>query len=139
MSLNGANWSRNNESAHCDISQKAVLGRPGGGAWRMPTRAEQEELVNNCSWQWVTSYNNVSVKGYVVTGNGNSIFLPAAGFRYNSNRGYEGAYCGFWSSSLDEGSSDNAQFMDFNITIGSAGRNVVGLRYYGFSVRAVCE
>ena len=30
MSLNGANWSRNNESAHCDISQKAVLGRSGG-------------------------------------------------------------------------------------------------------------
>ena len=40
MSLNGANWSRNNESAHCDISQKAVLGRPGGQTQKSHTRTE---------------------------------------------------------------------------------------------------
>ena len=50
-----------------------------GGSWRMPTKAEQDELRNNCTWTW-TTLNGVD--GYRVTGpNGNSIFLPAAGFR----------------------------------------------------------
>ena len=38
-----------------------------------------EELINKCKWEWGT-YNNT--KGYKVTGpNGNSIFLPAGGYR----------------------------------------------------------
>lgn len=50
-----------------------------GGNWRMPTRAEMEELVNKCTWTW-TTHNGV--KGQLVTGpNGNSIFLPDAGDR----------------------------------------------------------
>ena len=49
-----------------------------GGAWCMPTRAEQDELRNKCSWTW-TSQNGVN--GYKVKGpNGNTIFLPAAGY-----------------------------------------------------------
>lgn len=45
----------------------------------MPTRAEQDELRNNCTWEW-TSLNGVN--GYCVTGlNGNSIFFPAVGYR----------------------------------------------------------
>lgn len=54
-----------------------------GNDWRMPTKGEIEELINNCSWEW-TQLNNVN--GYVITGkNGNSIFLPASGY-------YEGNY-----------------------------------------------
>lgn len=46
-----------------------------GGSWRMPTKEEIIELIENCTWKW-TVQNNVS--GYKVTGsNGNSIFLPA--------------------------------------------------------------
>ncbi|MBR3950407.1 MAG: hypothetical protein IKJ79_00615 [Bacteroidaceae bacterium] len=48
-----------------------------GGRWRIPTRTECEELLNNCTWTW--SVQN-GVNGYKITGpNGNSIFLPAAG------------------------------------------------------------
>lgn len=48
-----------------------------GGDWRMPTMAEQDELRNNCTWEW-TTLNGVN--GLRVTGpNGNSIFLPFAG------------------------------------------------------------
>lgn len=48
-----------------------------GGAWRLPTKAEWQELVDECTWTW-TSENGVN--GYKVTGpNDNSIFLPAAG------------------------------------------------------------
>ena len=51
-----------------------------GKAWRMPTRAEFEELIDpsKCS---VKETTQDGVKGYKITSksNGNSIFLPAAG------------------------------------------------------------
>ncbi len=63
-----------------------------GEAWRMPTTDEISELMFQCSWTW-TKQNGKT--GYLVTGtNGNSIFLPAAGYRSgkelcaNSSSGY---------------------------------------------------
>lgn len=47
-----------------------------GEGWRMPTQAEIKELMDRCTWTW-TSMNGVY--GYKVSGNGNYIFLPAAG------------------------------------------------------------
>ena len=50
-----------------------------GNGWRMPTKAEFDELKQRCYWE---SFTNFGVKGYKVTGpNGNSIFLPFAGCR----------------------------------------------------------
>ena len=109
-----------------------------GGAWRMPTHAEQVELVSNCTWEWVTSYNNVSVNGYVVTGsNGNSIFLPAAGYRNIGSLYNVGSYGYYWSSSLYESSSYGAWRLGFDSS--SRGNNSSGYRCNGRSVRAVCE
>ena len=53
-----------------------------GGSWRMPTAAEMDELLENCTWTWTTQNG---VNGYQVASktNGNSIFLPAAGLRYD--------------------------------------------------------
>ena len=70
----------------------------------MPTLDEIKELVNKCTWKW-TSLNGVN--GQLVTGpNGNSIFLPAAGYRdYTSfnDRGSYGYYCGYyWSATLED-------------------------------------
>ena len=47
--------------------------------WRMPTDEELQELVDNCEWAWDSEKN-----GFTVTGNNNSIFLPAAGSRDGS-------------------------------------------------------
>lgn len=70
-----------------------------GGTWRMPTLEEQEELLNNCTWQWTTRNG---VNGYKVTGpNANSIFLPAAGYRYMTEVYYCGSDGYYWSGSLD--------------------------------------
>ena len=70
-----------------------------GGTWRMPTLEEQEELLNNCTWQWTTRNG---VNGYKVTGpNGNGIFLPAAGYRYMTEVYYCGSDGYYWSGSLD--------------------------------------
>ena len=63
-----------------------------GNGWRMPTQAEIQELMDKCTWVW-TSVNGVN--GYMVSGNGNSIFLPAAGSFNNlfiMNQGNRGCY-----------------------------------------------
>ena len=75
-----------------------------GGKWRMPTRAELMELLDEkkCNWEWITNYNGTGCSGYLVTSTvpgykGNSIFLPTTGFRTNSKiRGENYGY--YWSS-----------------------------------------
>ena len=105
-----------------------------GGNWRMPTKAEQDELREKCTWTWTTQNG---VKGYKVTSmsNGKSIFLPAAGYRNGSSLYDAGSYGYCWSSSLDTGSPYNA--WDVYIYLDSVYRDLS--RYYGFSVRPVCQ
>ena len=76
-----------------------------GGSWRLPTASEAEELANNCTWTW-TSINGMN--GYQVVGkNGNSIFLPAAGYMYESS--YKVTYYGengfYWTSTVKSAGS----------------------------------
>jgi uncharacterized protein (TIGR02145 family) len=105
-----------------------------GGKWRMPTDEDWAELISQCTWLWTTMSD---VKGSLVTGkNGNSIFLPAAGWRSGmslSNAGDRGHY---WSSSLDGPYSYCAFFMYFYI--GNIDRSAER-RCYGISVRPVIE
>ena len=70
-----------------------------GEDWRMPTHAEWTELRNNCTWTWTTQNG---VNGYQVTSkaNSNSIFLPAAGYRYNAVLRGAGSDGDYWYSSL---------------------------------------
>lgn len=104
-----------------------------GGDWRMPTDAELTELRTKCSWTW-ESRNGVN--GYKVTGpNNNSIFLPAAGYRYDSSLGSAGSVGDYWSSSLDEGNSYSAYESYFDSSIVDRDS---GSRDYGQSVRPVC-
>ena len=105
-----------------------------GGSWRMPTEAEQQELINNCTWEWTTQNN---VNGYRVTGtNGNSIFLPAAGYRNGSSLSLVGSrgYC--WSSTPDEGGINSAWYL--NVSSGGHGMGYND-RSRGRSVRPVSE
>ena len=107
-----------------------------GGSWRMPTLAEQNELMdtNNCTWTWTTQNG---VNGYKVTSkkNGNSIFLPAAGYRLGSNLYSAGSYGGYWSSSLLTSDSYRAYDLCFNSSYVNWGYDN---REYGHSVRPVC-
>lgn len=103
-----------------------------GGSWRMPTKAEQDELRNNCTWEWKELKG---VKGYKVTGsNGNFIFLPAAGYRYNSGLKYVGSDGRYWSSSLYSYISDGAELLFGSSNVGSTYDD----RQCGQSVRPVC-
>ena len=129
-----------------------------GGKWRMPTKAQQDELRNQCYWVWTESYNNSNVKGYIVykaKGEADKgkyvykgktpsssyslsdahIFLPAAGYRGDGDLDGAGSDGYYWSSSLDTDHPSGAWSVGFSSGyVGSYDAD----RYYGQSVRAVC-
>ena len=106
-----------------------------GGKWRMPSDVEWTELRERCKWTW-TSTNGVP--GYQVAGpNGNSIFLPAAGIRYETNLKFAGSSGYYWSSSLGTDYPLYAWLVGF-ISDDRVGRGSY-FRSYGFSVRPVTE
>ncbi|MBQ2907367.1 MAG: carboxypeptidase regulatory-like domain-containing protein [Bacteroidales bacterium] len=105
-----------------------------GETWRLPTRDEQKELLDNCTWEW-TSQNGVN--GYLVTGsNGNSIFLPAAGYKENSSHTEVGEYGYYWSSTPQSNSNLGAYYLYMSE---SSKLSYYYARVAGQSVRAVSE
>ena len=128
-----------NEASYGTVDNKTTLEAADdvatqiwGGAWRMPTKDEWQELLGNCDWTWTTQN---SVNGYEVKAtNGSSIFLPAAGFRDGDNLYAEGTYGGYWSSSLYTGYPENAQ----SANLYSTDRSTDNFgRIYGRPVRPV--
>ncbi|MBR1546677.1 MAG: DUF4595 domain-containing protein [Prevotella sp.] len=133
----------------CTVDYKTVLELSDdaafanwGAPWRMPTKKEFEELMEHTTKEWVDNYNNTGVAGYKFTGtNGNSIFLPAAG--YFDEWGYygwwghhsDGGY--YWSSSIPEDRVVDAWNVNFSSTDISMG--LYGYRYHGLSIRPVCD
>ncbi len=107
-----------------------------GSAWRMPTDGEWTELREQCEWKWTDSYQTTGVAGYWVTGkNGNTIFLPAAGFRYSDNLSNVGSYGGYRSSSLVTDYPIYAWYASFYSDY--VGRAPDDSRCCGYSVRPV--
>ena len=106
-----------------------------GGDWRMPTKAELQELKDKCTWTW-TIQNGV--RGYNVKGpNGNSIFLRCAGRRDESSLDDAGKYANFWSST--SGVNDRGLFA-YDLYFGGGKLGVEQTsRYVGRSVRPVVE
>lgn len=107
-----------------------------GDDWRLPTEEDFDELVEECEWKWM---KKKGVYGMRVKGpNGNSIFLPAAGFRYGSSLYDAGEYGSYWSSTPDESDSSNAYYLSFG---SGSGKQLVYWCYRidGQSVRPVSE
>lgn len=132
-----------------------------GGAWRMPTHDEQVELLRNCYWVWTESYNDSGVAGYIVytaksssdkgqvvyDGNTPSsdyslsdshIFLPYAGYVYGDRSHFGSTEGDYLSSSFyDDG---NGSKWTWGILFYPEDLCDWGLlRWFGQSVRAVCE
>ena len=104
-----------------------------GGAWRMPTIEEMDELENNCTWTWTTQSGK---NGYRVTGpNGKSIFMPAAGHYLVGFLHDADSYGHYWSGSLNTYNQRFAYDLDFDLGRVYASDNY---RIYGRSVRPVC-
>ncbi len=100
---------------------------------RIPTDEEWEELMNNTTSIWTTQNG---VNGQLFTGtNGNSLFLPAAGYRRDSSLGQAGSRGFYWSSSLNTDDPYYAWYFYFNSDLQYMGS--YGDRSDGQSVRAV--
>ncbi len=88
-----------------------------GDSCCMPTSDEFGELLDNCTWEWTSKTNSSgsSIDGYEVTSvkNGNSIFLPASGYRWSGDLNYYGLHGFYWSSTLDSGNSKDAYYLYF--------------------------
>ncbi len=100
-----------------DISgtQYDVVREKLGGKWCMPTVADIEELLANCSTMW-TTLNGVSGMRFTSNINGKSIFLPAAG-RYVESSVSDGGNRAYYWSSTRATEYQNASFtLDFNST-----------------------
>ena len=103
-----------------------------GGTWRMPTLNEQIELLNYCTWTWTTQNG---VIGYIITGpNGNSIFLPAAGYRHGFEVRHSSALGYYWASD-----SNFREYACNLYLLYNSHNNFNEDRCYGLSVRPVSE
>ncbi len=113
-----------------------------GGNWRMPTKADWQELKNNCTIEW-RQLNGAN--GYKVTSpNGKFIFLPAAGYRsssyFNSDGHNNDSQGYYWSSSLTENDPSYAWYLWFNSDDFSVSNHTYGsksTRNNGCTIRAV--
>lgn len=104
-----------------------------GGKWRMPTAAEEKELKDKCKWAWDSAR-----KGYTVTGpNGNSIFLPAAGYRFEKYLVDVGKVGTYWSSTVSEEYYQEAVLISFRNDMHGVGEGFE--RFYGITIRPVTE
>ena len=105
-----------------------------GGSWRMPTKAEFEELIDRCTWAWTTQGGK---SGYRVTGpSGKSIFLPAAGYRYGTSLFSAGSFGSYWSSTPYSSYAGFAYYLSFY----GSNHYVSGYyRRYGHTMRPVSE
>lgn len=116
----------------CDVARQKM-----GGNWRMPTKAEFEELLKECKWS-CTKYPKTDVYGYKVTAkNKNWMFIPLSGHKvdeYTYDTGKTGI---LWSSDAD-------QIYPYVLTIyfsGNNDKNQVQRTYpfWGLPVRAVIK
>lgn len=106
-----------------------------GGYWRMPTRDDFDELLNNTTKTW-TSINGVNGIRFTSTVNGNSIFMPAAGQCLGTAAPTVGTEGRYWSST-NPGYAGQGRFLKILQSAQSASDYTHGL--YGYSIRPVLD
>lgn len=113
-----------------------------GSPWRMPTKAEMDELLDETkfTWKWKSSG---TTGGYTITSksNGQSIYLPAAKY-YKGSKDRSGkpikesqVYGFYWTASLDATNRNYAYYFYFT---GTSKTSSSFNRCYGLTVRPVC-
>ena len=106
-----------------------------GASWRMPTKEEMKELIDNCTFKWTTQNGTT---GTLVTGkNGNTIFFPANGY-YLGISYYKNALTGYYWSANGETIIPNSASFFLEL---SNGRHSIDwfIRHSGYGVRPVSD
>jgi len=86
-----------------------------GSGWQMPSFDQIEELLNSIytTTEW-TQVNGVNGRKVTSQSNGNSIFLPAAGYRWDDELFNAGSSGNYWARSLDPDLGYYACYLYFN-------------------------
>ena len=82
-----------------------------GDKWMMPNKRMMQELYENCTTKWTTSNG---VYGMEFTGpNGNTLFLPAAGYQKEDKQLQQGVWGDYWASTISEANTYSAYELYF--------------------------
>ncbi len=101
-----------------------------GKGWKMPTKAQFDELLANTTDEW-TAINGINGHKFTAS-NGNYIFFPDAGYVSGGSLSGRGSSGYYWSRSFNSASYAWGMLFDSSV------RNVrTNYRHYGFSVRPV--
>lgn len=106
-----------------------------GGKWRMPTKCQLKELLDNTAYN-VETINGVKGVLFISNINDRHLFIPFAGYwrygKYYNNRSYGLV----WSSQVDVAYEDSAYCLYCNNSIGVSCIYFED-HFYAFSVRGV--
>lgn len=108
--------------------------------WRMPTKAEVEDLLAKCEWEWSRVDG---LYGYKISSKktGKSIFLPAAGMIAADGSHNSAFMCNYWTSSLHD---QNEQYYAYSFVYLNDDKDENSryishtYRYLGMTIRPVC-
>ena len=104
-----------------------------GSTWRLPTKADHEEIIEYCTWIWL-KHNDVW--GYRIIGtNGNYIFIPASGYLRGTSVYGDGECAGYWNS---KPSDDKSKSLSLGIN-SSIKKLFSSDRYAGQTIRPVSD
>ena len=148
--VTGKNWSSNlkyfpspNPTGDIIGTGYDIIKNYWGDQWRMPSESEIKELFENCTCSWTGANGQ---KGYVLKSkiNGNSIFLPVTGTRYESKITDKDTLGYLWSGTIDRSdhrkaiclkfSQSDSSFVGFDRYMGCAVRAVYGKYKYGITI-----
>ena len=104
-----------------------------GEKWCIPTKEQYEELLNNCSFEWLNSNNKAGI--LLIGSNGRRVFLPAEGYRWKNSLYYKGKHGFYGSASRASGFSSYA----YELVFDSHGYStqIPNYRFCGVSIRAI--
>ena len=117
------------------LSETTLDMQPGGTVMLTATVLPEDAENKTMAWESSkTGVATVSASGLVTGPNGNTIFLPAAGGRWDGELYRAGSLGDYWSRSLYASRSYNAYYQDF---YSGNWDWYYDYRYRGFPVRAV--
>ena len=109
-----------------------------GNEWRMPTKDDFSELINNTNGEWVENYQDSNIRGRLFTSTKNKaqIFIPAAGYKNGNRISRIYTFTDLWSSKMNNAYNEYAD----TLFISKGAYYIRSTEIcYGLNIRAVKE
>ena len=108
-----------------------------GESWQIPSVEDYDELIAECTWTWQEGYEGTDIDGFLIENNGNSIFLPAAGYVFDFGSASGDNYCGYYFTTSVASSPSDCITLYFVNGDEKGTMNHSEGRYCGFPIRPV--